>query len=171
VRDNPDTDNVNVARRLVTRIQRRLAGDEGFTLVELLIVLLTLGILMTIAIPTFLTFKDRADKAAAKQKVSQAYRAVQSYKADNFPGSRNDPDAVSTDNGYTGMDISGLAKYDSSLVAASGIVPRPVGFTTDDTHFCITATVGRWTAIESDASPTIQVGMTFTASGSSCSVS
>jgi prepilin-type N-terminal cleavage/methylation domain-containing protein len=167
---DPDKTNMSHPRAIVARVRRRLAVEEGFTLIEMMIVLMTLGILMTVAIPTYLTFKDSAAKAAAKQKVSQAYRAVQSYKADNYPGSRNDPDGVSTDNGYTGMDLTGLAKYDSSLVTTSGIVPRPAGFTTDDTHFCITATVGRWTAIQSDASAAIQVGTTFTASGSTCSV-
>src|SRR5437763_505626 len=85
------------------RWRRRRHGEEGFTLIELTIVLLILRILLTIAVPSYLRFKDRAAKTAAKADVAQTLRAVNSYAADNFPGAPNDPDtAVSmTDSGYT----------------------------------------------------------------------
>ena len=86
--------------RLLTRIRgvaeamrRRLEREDGFTLVELTIVLLVLGILMTIAVPSYLSFKDRANKTAAKADVSQTMRAVIAYGADNFPNGANDPNA------------------------------------------------------------------------------
>ena len=61
-------------RALVARIQRRLDGEEGFTLVELTIVLLILGILLTIAVPSYLSFKDRSYKTAAKADIAQTLR-------------------------------------------------------------------------------------------------
>ena len=67
-------------------------GEEGFTLVELTIVLLILGILLTIAVPSYLCFKDRADKTAAKADVAQAMRSVVSYGADNYPERRERPE-------------------------------------------------------------------------------
>ena len=70
------------ARTLVDRLRRRLAGEEGFSLIELTIVLLILGILLTIAVPSYLSFKDRANKTAAKADASQALRSVESYAAD-----------------------------------------------------------------------------------------
>ena len=83
----------------------RLEREDGFTLVELTIVLLVLGILMTIAVPSYLSFKDRANKTAAKADVSQTMRAVIAYGADNFPNGANDPNADPTDSGYTGITL------------------------------------------------------------------
>ena len=90
-----DNNTVNAAariRRFVERVQRRLAAEEGFTLVELTIVLLILGILLTIAVPSYLSFKDRSYKTAAKADVAQAMRSVILYGADNYPNSPNDPE-------------------------------------------------------------------------------
>src|SRR4051794_30600862 len=159
-------------RPLTERIQRRLAGEEGFTLVELMIVLLTMGILLTVAVPTFLSFKDRAAKGAARQEVSQAIRAVQSYKADNFPGSANDPDTDHTNTGFLGINLTGLAKYDASLVVSSGIIINPNGWNgnvSSATDFCLTGTSGRWVAVQHGPDTAIRVGTLFTPA--TCTVS
>lgn len=172
----PDKNSM-IARRLrplVERLRRRLASEDGFSLIELMITLLTLGILMTVAVPTFLTFKDNAAKGAAKQGVSQAVRAVQSYKADNFPNSREDPDASTstTDTGFLGISLTGLAKYDASLVATSGIIINPSGWNgnvSSATDFCLTATSGRWVAVQHGPDSPISVGTLFTPA--TCTVS
>ena len=113
-------------------MRRRLEREDGFTLVELTIVLLVLGILMTIAVPSYLSFKDRANKTAAKADVAQTMRAVVAYGADNFPNGANDPNADPTDSGYTGITLPLLAtKYDASIstVAGAPFVINPAGFT------------------------------------------
>ena len=113
---------------IVVLLRRRLEGEEGFTLIELTIVLLILGILLTIAVPSYLSFKDRAAKTAAKADVAQTLRAVNSYAADNFPGAANDPDtAVSTtDSGYSGISLGALGtKYDASISPVPGQSPGP----------------------------------------------
>jgi prepilin-type N-terminal cleavage/methylation domain-containing protein len=152
-------------RRLATRVQRRLEGEQGFTLIELMIVLLIAGILLTVAVPTYLTLKDKASKAAVKQDVSQAFRAVQSYNADNYPGSPNDPDASSTDTGFTGITLTALAtKYDTSIPTGvtSPFVLNPVGFTGTATDFCLTATMGRWVAAQHGLNRAVSIGTLFT---------
>jgi prepilin-type N-terminal cleavage/methylation domain-containing protein len=152
-------------RDAAAAIRRRLEAEEGFTLVELTIVLLVLGILMTIAVPSYLSFKDRASKTAAKADVAQAMRSVMSYGADNYPNAANDPNADATDSGYSNIALSVLAtKYDASIstVAGAPYVLNPAGFTSSATDFCLTATAGRWIAVQHGPGNGISVGTLFT---------
>ena len=61
-------------------LQRRLAREEsGFTVVELLIVLVIIGILLAIAVTSYLGFKNRANKTAAQANVLSAVSVVEVY--------------------------------------------------------------------------------------------
>ncbi len=63
--------------------RRAPAGDDqGFTLIELGIVVVIIGILVGIAIPTFLGVRDRANEAAAKSRVVTALKTQKTYFAD-----------------------------------------------------------------------------------------
>jgi prepilin-type N-terminal cleavage/methylation domain-containing protein len=156
-------------RKILSQLQRRLEGEEGFTLIELSIVLIILGILLSIAVPSYLSFKDQASKTSAKANVSHALRAVQAYGNDNFPKSNADPDASTstTDNGYLNISLGALStNYDSSISTVAGVpfVVDPFnwnGNVTSATDFCLTATVGRWTAAV-NRSGNITVGANFT---------
>ena len=161
--------------RLVLRVQRRLEGEQGFTLIELVIVMMIMGILLTIAVPSYLSLEDRANKTAAKQDLSQVLRAVEAYANDNYVGSPSDPDAgtSTTDNGYSNVSLIALAtKYDASISTTPGapFVVNPAGFLLGSaTNFCITAQVGRWTAAQEGAGGVVTVGTNF--AGASCTAS
>jgi len=61
---------------------RPTQNQKGFTLIELMIVIAIIGILAAIAIPNFISYRQRGYNAAAKADIKNAYTAAQAYFTD-----------------------------------------------------------------------------------------
>ncbi|SDT69634.1 type II secretion system protein [Actinoplanes derwentensis] len=83
---------------LIARLRAGKKNDEGFTLIELLVVVVIIGVLVAIAVPVYLNYRQGAADKSAQSDVRGAISAVEQYYTNNgntFPASKSE-NAAST---------------------------------------------------------------------------
>ncbi len=117
--------------------------EAGFTLVELLVVIVVIGVLIAIAVTSYLGFSDRASRTAAKSNVRTVVPALTAFYTDNST--------------YVGATLTTLReKYD--LQIDDSAASRYEISDLSDSSYCVQNHVGDWYAWATGPSAPIDSG-------------
>jgi type IV pilus assembly protein PilA len=117
---------------------REMKDQDGFTLIELMVVVLIIAILIAIAIPTFLGLRKRAQDRAAQSDLRNALTAAKAFytDADSYTGF----DATEGETTEPSLTWNGAATSTAGVVSVRGVTASTVLVATESASgdlFCL----------------------------------
>jgi type IV pilus assembly protein PilA len=151
---------------MLKALSNRARDDKGFTLIELMVVVLIIAILIAIAIPTFLGLRRRAQDRAAQSNLRNAVTAAKAYFTDNesYVGF-NAAAGLATEPSLQWEDANGPSATPKVAVDTAEVTSTFVklgALSASGTYFCIQDNAGvngfgdgaNWAAAEGDCAST-----------------
>lgn len=122
-------------------------SQKGFTLIELMIVVVIIGILAALAIPRFMRATTKSKQSEAKQILKQIYTMEQAYRQEkNVYWVTGNQAGSATGNAFAqiGVEVGPTARYSYLLTSADV-----------NTSFLCTATANAANGLDDDNTPDI----------------
>lgn len=106
---------------LIARLRAGKKNDDGFTLIELLVVVVIIGVLVAIAVPVYLNYRQGAADKSAQSDVRGAISAVEQFYTNNgnaFPPTKKEAnttgDVGKLELGATGSTLAVITLSDKT---------------------------------------------------------
>jgi len=117
-------------------------SQKGFTLIELMIVVVIIGILAALAIPRFMQATTKSKQSEAKQLLKQVYTMQRTFRQASNPGTYGDVAVVAAPGGTfpeIGVEVMATAAYTYTMAATANAFTCTATANLDDD-----ATVDTW---------------------------
>jgi type IV pilus assembly protein PilA len=99
----------------------KLRDDRGFTMIELLVVVVIIGVLVAIAVPVYLNYRKGAANKSAASDVRGAITAIEQFYTDN--GNQYPADVLTTTEGQA-LTLTGISGPDQTINVSPGNILR-----------------------------------------------
>lgn len=123
---------------------KKLQNKKGFTLTELIVVIVIIGILAAVLIPTLTGYITKANKSAAEQEAYPYYTAYTAWQVEEELAGKNDEQLLDSFQAYC-VELELVAEEDvENVVVAVSVAEDDMSFTIKSDKYFVTYSNGEW---------------------------